>query len=349
MTFVSSPHVSDGASSDAGAPKTPDVLQVTDLSVSFYVERGLVTVVEGLSVRVAPGETLGIVGESGSGKTVSTHAMMGLIPARIGRVEGSAVLDGRDLLSLRPSELRAVRGREVGMIFQEPMRSLDPAFTVGDQIAEVARAHLGLSRRAAWDRALEMLDMVEIPRARERARDYPHQMSGGMCQRVMIAMALVCQPKLLVADEPTTALDVTVQAQILDLLRTLRDETGVAILFVTHDLGVVAEMCDRVAVMYAGQVVEERDVSELFFSPCHPYTEGLLGAIADTNIRERRMRAIAGVVPMAGAWLDGCRFRDRCSYAVDECAAPHPPLREVEGGGHSRCVRFEQLTLVGVE
>jgi oligopeptide/dipeptide ABC transporter ATP-binding protein len=323
------------------------VLDVKDLTVRFYGDRSTVTVVEHVSLWVSGGETLGLVGESGSGKTVTTQAMMGLVDPMQGDVTGTVLLDGESLLDLPPKRQRSTRRRHVGMIFQEPMRSLDPAFTVGDQIAEVARAQLGLSRRDAWARAVEMLDRVEIARAARRARDFPHMLSGGMCQRVMIAMAIVCHPILLVADEPTTALDVTVQAQILDLMRSLQESTGIAIVFVTHDLGVVAEMCDRIAVMYAGQIVEERRSEQLFRDPRHPYTEGLLGAIPDTHIRDKRMRAIRGTVPSPGAWPAGCRFRGRCPYGLDVCAEADPMLHEVVAGC-SRCIREAEITLKGV-
>jgi oligopeptide/dipeptide ABC transporter ATP-binding protein len=233
------------------------------------------------------------------------------------------------------------------MIFQEPIRSLDPAFTVGDQIAEVARVHLGLSRREAWKRAVEMLEVVEISYAAERARDYPHMLSGGMCQRVMIAIALVCRPELLIADEPTTALDVTVQAQILDLLRNLQAEMGVAIVFVTHDLGVVAEMCDRVTVMYSGQIVEEQTGEGLFLHPEHPYTAGLLAAIPDMHISDQRMRSIPGTVPRPGSWPTGCRFAQRCSHVESICTTGDIALVALKDGT-ARCVRQPGLTLEGL-
>jgi oligopeptide/dipeptide ABC transporter ATP-binding protein len=338
---------SDVGDDRSAAIDDEEVLRVEDLSVAFYGESGPVTVVDHVSFRVRKGETLGLVGESGSGKTVTTQAMMGLIQSHAGTVGGEVHLAGEELLALRPEALRIMRGQKVGMIFQEPIRSLDPAFTVGDQIAEVARVHLGCSRREAWARAVDMLEVVEISRAAERARDYPHMLSGGMCQRVMIAIALVCRPQLLIADEPTTALDVTVQAQILDLLRNLQAEMGVAIVFVTHDLGVVAEMCDRVAVMYAGQIVEEQAVEGLFLHPRHPYTEGLLAAIPDVHISDRRMSSIPGTVPRPGAWPTGCRFAQRCSHVEAICTTGDIALVP-NGEGAVRCVRQPGLTLEGL-
>jgi peptide/nickel transport system ATP-binding protein len=326
--------------------ETP-VLEVVDLTVSFRTPHGEVTVVEDVSFRVPAGRTMGLVGESGSGKTVSSLSILRLLP-RSARVDGVIRFDGRDLLGLADDELRDVRGNDVSMIFQEPMTSLDPAFTVGDQIAESARLHRGLSRAKAWDRAAEMLDIVGIPEARRRLRDYPHHFSGGMRQRAMIAMALVCEPKLLIADEPTTALDVTIQSQILELLRSLQQQLGMAMIFVTHDLGVVANICDRVTVMYAGQVVEEGDVDGIFLNPRHPYTAGLLASMPQSVQRGERLRVIPGTVPRPERMPSGCRFHPRCEHAIGACEAAPPALVTV-GPRSVRCVRQSELVLEGAE
>jgi peptide/nickel transport system ATP-binding protein len=337
----------------------PPLLDVEDLAVDMFTDRGPVRVVEEVGFTLAEGETFGLVGESGSGKTVTALAVLGMIGPPSGRVvEGAVRLDGRELRGLPPGELRRVRGREVGMIFQEPRRSLDPAFTVGDQIAETARAHLGLSRRDAWRKAVEMLDLVGIASADRRAREYPHQFSGGMAQRVMLAIALCCSPKVLIADEPTTALDVTVQAQVLDLVRDLQADLGLAVLFISHDLGVIAEMCDRVAVMYAGQIVEQAPVLDLFLHPRHPYTAALLESIpnaaAGGGAGGDRLAAIPGVVPPAHDWPAGCRFHPRCAHATERCGAEAPALAALgatNGGGDgrvARCLRVAELSLEGV-
>ena len=285
--------------------------------------------VEGLSFAAARGEFLGIVGESGSGKSVTARALMGLIqpPGRI--ASGSIRFDGEELVGRPDVELERLRGKRLAMIFQEPMSSLNPVFAVGEQIAEAVRRHDRLSRRAAWDRAIEMLDKVGIPGPAERAAAYPHQLSGGMRQRVMIAMALACNPEMLIADEPTTALDVTIQAQILDLLSQLRSELGLTVLLITHDLGVVAEQADRVIVMYAGRVVEESPTAPLFARPLHPYTSGLLDSIPDLDNTVDELAAIEGVVPSPFALPDGCRFAPRCRFAEDACSLAEPPLRPV--------------------
>ncbi len=322
------------------------LLDVVDLSVSFGTGAGPVTVVDRVAFSVARGETLGLVGESGSGKSVTSLAVMGLVPPRQGRVEATRMMfDGRDLTSLSSEEMRGVRGSEISMVFQEPMTSLNPAFTIGNQIVETVRAHEKVSRTQARVRAVEMLDRVGIPDPHRRVKDYPHAFSGGMRQRAMIAMALACNPKLLIADEPTTALDVTIQAQILDLLRSLQSDLGMAIVFVTHDLGVVAEIADRVVVMYAGQVVEEAKVGGLFVRPRHPYTEGLLGSLPQTAVEGEALPVIPGQVPRPDAFPPGCRFAPRCSYVVDGCSTP-PPL-EVLAGGLARCVRHAELQLRG--
>jgi peptide/nickel transport system ATP-binding protein len=321
------------------------LLRVRDLKTYFVTEYGSGTAraVDGVSFDVRPGETLGIVGESGCGKTVTSLSILRLIPEPPGHIRPGSFIEfeGRNILTLEPKELRAVRGNQIAMIFQEPMTSLNPVFTVGDQIAEAAIVHQHLSRAAARRRAIEMLQLVGIPDPEERVDHYPHQMSGGMRQRVMIAMALVCHPKLLIADEPTTALDVTIQAQILELLERLQAELGMAVMLITHDLGVVAGTADRVVVMYAGQVVEQASTVELFARPLHPYTEGLLASVprldAPQEGRARgRLHSIPGQVPAATAWPDGCRFHPRCPYAWDRCRAEEPPL--LESGAHTaRC------------
>lgn len=326
------------------------VLQVRDLVVEFDTEFGTAVVVDGVDLTLQRGMTLGLVGESGSGKSVTAMSIMGLIGRTTGRIrEGTIMLDGVDIRSLSREQLAQVCGRDISMIFQEPSRSLDPSFKVGSQIAEVARRHLDLSRKMAWERAIEMLDRVGIPNAGARAHEYPHMFSGGMCQRVMLAMALVASPKVLIADEPTTALDVTVQAQVLDLIVELQRDLGLAVMFITHDLAVVAELCDRVAVMYAGQIVEEASIGALLASPRHPYTEGLFGSLPQAQERGNRLTSIAGIVPPPFAWPTGCRFSPRCRYALEACTETNPPLEVVDSDGHqSRCIRTDELELRGV-
>ena len=326
-----------------------DVLAIDDLAVEFRTERGWVRVVDGIDLRVGTGETVGLVGESGSGKTVTSLAAMGLLPQGAHRIpQGSIRLCDEELVGMPERRLADLRGDRVAMIFQEPRRSLDPAFTVGDQIAEVLRRHRGLSRRAALREATAMLDVVGIADAARRVADYPHQFSGGMCQRVMLAIALACRPRLLIADEPTTALDVTVQAEMLRLMRELQDEFEVSILFITHDLGVVAQMCDRVEVMYAGQVVESSHAEEMFARPRHPYTEGLLAAVPDHAQPGGRLRSIRGAVPAPWDLPGGCRFHPRCDHAVSgRCDVGEHPMR-TDGGTPARCVRLGELALNGV-
>jgi oligopeptide/dipeptide ABC transporter ATP-binding protein len=320
----------------------PPLLRVLDLKTYFVAERGSGTAraVDGVSFDLYPGETLGLVGESGCGKTVTSLSILRLIPEPPGHIRPGSVIEfeGRNLLALAAPELRAVRGNQIAMIFQEPMTSLNPVFTVGDQIAEAAVIHQRLSRQAARARAIEMLTLVGIPDPGERVDHYPHQLSGGMRQRVMIAMALVCHPKVLIADEPTTALDVTIQAQILELLSRLQRELGMAVLLITHDLGVVAGHADRVVVMYAGQVVETAPTTALFDRPLHPYTEGLMAAVPRIDAPRSRLHAIPGQVPAATAWPSGCRFHPRCPYAWAKCALEEPPLLEGDTPGHTaRC------------
>ena len=308
------------------------LLRVENLRTGFATRGGLLRAVDGVDLEIAPGGTLGVVGESGSGKSVTALSIMRLVDAP-GRVEpGSRILfEGRDLATLGEAAMSRIRGNEISMIFQEPMTSLNPVFTVGDQIAEAVRLHQDVGSGEAHERAVEMMRLVGIPSPERRVKDYPHQMSGGMRQRVMIAMALSCNPKLLIADEPTTALDVTVQAQILELMKDLRERLGMSILLITHDLGVVAEMVDEVAVMYAGRVVERGPVADVFASPQHPYTEALMRSIPLVGMRySQPLRAIRGIVPSPLDWPPGCRFAPRCEYAFDRCATQDPPLFPVE-------------------
>jgi peptide/nickel transport system permease protein len=330
------------------APATDRLLEVSDLSVEFLTEAGAATVVDHVSFGVDAGEVVALVGESGSGKTVSSLAVMRLVASPPGQItSGSVMFDGRDLLSLSFKELREVRGDQIAMAFQDPMTSLNPAFTIGTQLVDTIRLHRTMSKSAARARARELLELVGIPDPERRLSDYPHQLSGGMRQRALLALALSCEPRLLIADEPTTALDVTVQAQILDLLRSLQERSGMAVIFVTHDLGVVADLCSRVLVMYAGQVVEEAPVEELFARPRHPYTEGLLAAIPQSGTAGERLASIPGVVPSALAMPTGCRFHPRCPYAVPECETAPVELTTVSDGHRARCIRVAELTLEG--
>ena len=322
------------------------LLAVDDLRVAFAGDDGRSTLaVDGVSFALGRGHTLGIVGESGCGKSVTSLSIMGLLPKQTARVSGSVRFEGTDLLHTSDRTLRDLRGDRLAMIFQEPMTSLNPSYTVGDQIAEAVIRHRGVSPREARAHAIEMLRHVRIPSPEQRVDDYPHRLSGGMRQRAMIAMALACDPQLLIADEPTTALDVTIQAQILDLMRRLRAETGTAIILITHDLGVVAELCDDVVVMYAGQVVERAPVASLFAQPQHPYTVGLLGSIPRLDHRRDRLAAIDGTVPNMTAPPPGCRFARRCPFADERCRRDAPPPIQVAAGHISRCWKapLEQL------
>jgi oligopeptide/dipeptide ABC transporter ATP-binding protein len=310
------------------------LLHVRDLRTWFRTEAGIAKAVDGVSFTVHAGEVLGIVGESGCGKSVTSLSIMQLIPRPPGElVEGSSIrFKGEELIGAGEKRLRALRGDDIAMIFQEPMTSLNPVHRVGDQIAEVLRLHRGMSRRQARERAVEMLHLVGIPNAEERVAAYPHSLSGGQRQRVMIAMSLACEPELLIADEPTTALDVTIQAQILDLLAELRARLGMAVILITHDLGIVAEVCDRVVVMYAGQVVEQGTVEQIFNDPRHPYTEGLLEAVPRLGRKLDQLAVIPGTVPSPLAWPAGCRFHPRCPYAWDKCVREPPPLIPARAG-----------------
>lgn len=321
---------------------TSPLLSVSDLRVSFQTDAGVARAVDGVSFTVSAGETVGLVGESGCGKSLTALSLLRLIPAGGKLAPSSRVeFEGADMLSIPDRELRAVRGRRMAMIFQEPMTALNPVLTVGDQVAEVVRVHTKRSRSEAWALAVAMLARVGIPDAAARAAQYPHELSGGMRQRVMIAMALVLDPALVIADEPTTALDVTIQAQILELLRELRERFGMAVLLITHDLGVVAEMASRVLVMYAGEIVEEAPVEALFARPVHPYTEGLLAAVPSLALAahntQDRLRTIPGTVPPPTAWPSGCRFRDRCEHAWERCANEAPALLQIETAHRVRC------------
>ena len=317
------------------------LLEVRDLRTYFRTDAGVAQAVDGVSFHVEEGETLGIVGESGCGKTVTSLSLMGLIPDPPGEiVSGSSIrFGGEELLGASNAHLREIRGNEISMIFQEPMTSLNPVFTVGNQIAEALRTHRGLNKRDARTVSIRLLKEVGIPDPDQRFDEYPHQLSGGMRQRVMIAMALSCEPRLLIADEPTTALDVTIQAQILDLLAGLRRTHGMAVLLITHDLGVVAEVCDRVIVMYAGQVVETGTVEEIFAEPWHPYTQGLLASLPELGGRDRELHPIRGVVPSPVSWPEACRFRERCPFAWERCHREMPELLTVDGevGRSARC------------
>jgi oligopeptide/dipeptide ABC transporter ATP-binding protein len=320
------------------------VLEIENLQTHFFTPGGVVRAVDGVSYSVKAGETLGVVGESGCGKSVTALSILRLVTSPPGRIVGGAIrFEGQNLLEQSEQEMERIRGNEISMIFQEPMTSLNPLFKVGDQISEAIALHKGLTRRQARKHAIDMLRRVSIPEPEQRAQAYPHQMSGGMRQRVMIAMALSCDPKVLIADEPTTALDVTIQAQILDLMREIRESFGTAIVLITHDMGVVAENADRVVVMYAGRKVEEADVDDLFDNPAHPYTKGLLAAIphlddaARADAGRTRLNEIKGMVPSLARLPPGCSFAPRCGFASDRCREAYPPLEEVRPRHWAAC------------
>ncbi|HWL83716.1 MAG TPA: ABC transporter ATP-binding protein [Roseomonas sp.] len=317
-----------------------DLLRVEGLRTVFRNSSGLIRAVDGIDLSVPRGRTLGIVGESGCGKSMLSLSIMRLVPPPGRITEGRVLLEGRDLLQLSTSEMRQVRGGQIAMIFQEPMTSLNPVHSVGRQITEAMRVHSPKeSASALKEQAIAALKRVRIPSPERRFDEYPHQLSGGMRQRVMIAMALACRPRLLIADEPTTALDVTVQAQILDLLRELQEEMGMSIILITHDLGVVAEMADEVAVLYAGKVAERAPARALFEDPQHPYTLGLLGSVPRLDEERERLLAIEGAVPPPFAFPEGCRFHPRCPFAIGPCREGQPPLREIAGGHQAACIR----------
>ncbi len=316
------------------------LLKIRNLHTYFYTDDGIAKAVDGVDLELVEGRTLGVVGESGCGKSVTALSIMRLIPDPPGKVvQGKIFFGQKDLLTLSEAEMRKIRGRSISMIFQEPMTSLNPVFQIGDQIAEVLTLHEGLSKKEAWSRSIEMLKMVGIPAAERRVLEYPHQLSGGMRQRAMIAMALACRPQLMIADEPTTALDVTIQAQILELINRLQQEKGMSVILITHNLGVIAETAQMVAVMYAGRVVEYTDVRVLFANPQHPYTQGLLKSIPRLDQghgRKGRLEAIPGLVPSLLDLPPGCKFSNRCKYVFDKCAE-EPPLEEVTPGHFVRC------------
>jgi oligopeptide/dipeptide ABC transporter ATP-binding protein len=326
------------------------VLEIEDLRTHFFTADGVVRAVDGVSYAVRSGETLGVVGESGCGKSVTALSILRLVADPPGRIVGGAIrFAGTNLLDLTERDMEDVRGNDISMIFQEPMTSLNPLLTAGRQIAEAIALHRGVSRREAMDAAIEMLRRVHIPEPAQRAHAYPHQLSGGMRQRVMIAMAVSCNPKLLIADEPTTALDVTIQAQILDLMRELQETLGTAIILITHDMGVVAETADRVVVMYAGRIVEEAGAKDLFEAPGHPYTKGLLGSIPNVEVaahirgRRPRLSEIKGMVPSLANLPQGCSFAPRCGFATDECRAAYPPLLQYRPGHWIACWHAERV------
>jgi oligopeptide/dipeptide ABC transporter ATP-binding protein len=326
------------ASADASARAGRPLLDIIDLKTWFHTDEGVVRAVDGVSYDAMPGETVGVVGESGCGKSVTALSVMRLIPMPPGQIAGGEILfDGENLVKASEARMRQIRGGKIGMIFQEPMTSLNPVFTVGDQIEEAVRLHLKLGAKDARARAIEMLDRVGIPSPEQRVDEYPHQLSGGMRQRVMIAMALSCNPKLLIADEPTTALDVTIQAQILDLIRELQEEFHMSMLMITHDLGVIAETCHRVVVMYASKIAEKAEVKELFGRPLHPYTQGLFKSIPAITGGHDRLATIEGQVPNPLEFPEGCKFNNRCPFAQEHCIALEPPLREVEPDHEVAC------------
>jgi peptide/nickel transport system ATP-binding protein len=318
------------------------LLEIENLQTHFFTDRGQIPAVDGVSIRVNKGEVVGIVGESGCGKSVTSLSVMRLVPNPPGKIVGGSIrFKGEELVAASEKRMRELRGNEIAMIFQEPMTSLNPVYTIGDQIGEVIRLHTGATKKEARQRSIDMLKKVGIPRAEAIVDEYPHQLSGGMRQRVMIAMAMACNPELLIADEPTTALDVTIQAQILDLMRQLNRESETAIMLITHDLGVVAEMCHRVVVMYAGNVVEEGDVRSILKEPKHPYTIGLLHSLPKLEGARKRLYSIPGNVPIPGSLTVGCRFAPRCEHATDRCRTEMPELRPAGPNRRTRCWLYD--------
>lgn len=317
------------------------LLNVENLVTEFFAEEGAVRAIDHVSFHVEKGEILGVVGESGCGKSVTSMSIMRLIPENLGRVaEGTITFEGQNIMEMSKKEFSKVTGKEMSMIFQEPLSSLNPLLTCGYQIVETIRYHEKIEKKEAWEKAVELLRMAGIPLPEKRAKEYPHQLSGGMRQRVMIAMAIACNPKLLIADEPTTALDVTIQAQILDIIKRLRTEFGMAVMFITHDMGVIAEVSDRVIVMYAGNIVEEAPVKEFFANPLHPYTQGLLKAIPRPDRKKERLFMIEGTVPKLSDEIKGCKFYDRCHVASDICKEKKPPFIEAEKEQKVLCWRY---------
>jgi peptide/nickel transport system ATP-binding protein len=328
------------------APAAEPLLAVRDLSIAFHQRSGVTAITRDISFSIRPGERVGRVGESGCGKTGTGLSLLRLLPERSVRIQGQILFEGRDLAKLSQRQMRAIRGREISMIFQEPMSALDPVFTIGEQLSETLRAHEKISRKDARERAIAALAEVGIPAPERRYDEYPHQFSGGMRQRVMIAMALICKPRLIIADEPTTALDVTVQAQIIDLLCQLSDDTGAALLFITHDLGVVAETCSRMLTMYAGEVVEDAPIDDVLRRPRHPYTSGLLRSLPGLSPRGAELPSIPGRVPSPGEMPQGCRFLDRCPYATEDCEQ-FQPMQAIDDTRLARCWRARELQLPG--
>jgi len=319
------------------------LLEIRSLTTWFFTEDGVVRAVEDVSLEIFPGEIVSLVGESGCGKSVTGLSLLRLIPMPPGKIlKGGLLFEGRDLLGLEEKEMEKVRGNDISMIFQEPMTSLNPVFTIGDQIMEALQLHQNLDKKEARQRAIEMLDRVRIPSPEVRIDSYPHQLSGGMRQRAMIAMALSCQPKLLIADEPTTALDVTIQAQVLRLLKEIQREMGMSVMLITHDLGVVSEIADRIAVMYAGRIVESGPIESIFGGMRHPYTRGLLESIPQLNEKKNRLNAIPGQVPNPMNLPGGCKFHPRCYLMIDACKQEEPPLFQVNGNHFSRCIRWKE-------
>lgn len=319
------------------------VLEVKNLKTHFFTKEGVSKAVDGVSFYLNKGETIGVVGESGCGKSMTSLSILNLIPSPPGKiVDGEILLHGKNIVGLSQEELRKIRGKKISMIFQEPMTSLNPVLTVGEQIAETIRLHEKLPRKQAWDKAVEMLRIVGIPSPEKRAKQEPYQLSGGMRQRVMIAMALACSPDVLIADEPTTALDVTIQAQILEILKDLQQKMGMSIIFITHDLGVVSEMCDKVAVMYAGQVIEEGVTEQLFEEPLHPYTRGLIDSLPKLYEEQDELQTIEGSVPSPYHYPEGCRYADRCPFAQELCRAAQPELIEMAEGRKVRCYQYSE-------
>ena len=321
-------------------------LEIKDLRISFSSDGKRAEVVSGVSINVPKGKVIGVVGESGCGKTVTALSVMRLIPEPPGKIDsGEIIFDGADLLKYGDRDMRSIRGNRISMIFQEPISSLNPVFTVGDQIGEALRTHLNISRQEEKQRVIELLKLVGIPSPQRRINNYPHEMSGGMSQRVMIAMALACNPEVLIADEPTTALDVTIQAGILELIDDLRVKMGMAVLLITHDLGIIAEVADEVYVMYAGKVVEHGFTADIFKEPRHPYTVGLLNSVPDLHENKERLNAIPGVVPSPDNFPTGCRFQDRCPLVIDKCKTDEPPLEEIGNTHLAACWRANEVKL----
>jgi len=346
--------MAETVSDERTAPVAPQdaelMMEVEGLQTFFFTRQGIVKAVDDVSFYLKKGETLGIVGESGCGKSITALSVMRLVPDPPGKtVAGTVKLDGRNLLDLSEAEMRDVRGNEMSMIFQEPMTSLNPVFTIGHQISEALILHQGMDKSQAMARSIEMLDLVKIPESVQRAKEYPHQLSGGMRQRVMIAMALACNPKVLIADEPTTALDVTIQAQILDLIVQLQEKLDTAVILITHDLGVIAETAQRVVVMYAGKKVEEASVEDLFAEPQHPYTHGLLASVPHLDIMKgeetkvERLAEIPGIVPLLNNLPDGCTFAPRCKFADEKCTSAYPPYKEAKPDHWVACWHYDRL------